>query len=232
MVLAPLPSMESPQPDRLTALGTMTAGLAHELRNPLNAAHLQLSLVARRLRADPADTAAALQALARADHEMKRIATLVEELLDFARPLPLELAPGDLRACAEDVLQALEDEAADAQVALALAPGVETVVRMDAARMRQLLVNLVRNAIEASPPGSVVELSVRGHAEWATLTVADSGPGLPAPASRIFEPFFTTKPEGTGLGLSIVHRIVTDHQGEISVRRQDDRTVFTVLLPR
>jgi signal transduction histidine kinase len=103
---------------------------------------------------------------------------------------------------------------------------------MDVARMQQVLVNLVRNGVEAAPRGGRVEITTRAHNDLATVAVSDDGPGLPTAASRIFEPFFTTKAAGTGLGLSIVHRIVTDHEGEITVRRQDERTVFTVFLPR
>jgi signal transduction histidine kinase len=222
----------SRQAERLAALGTMTAGLAHEIRNPLNAAHLQLSVGARRLAAHPPEVPGALQALAAAEAEMRRLACLLDEFLEFSRPSPVHLAADDLRACAEEVVRALAAEARGAEVTLTLAPGPAVPARMDRERMRQVLVNLGRNALEATGPGGHVELIVRAHPDLVSVAVSDDGPGLPTAASRIFEPFFTTKPTGTGLGLSIVHRIVSDHDGEITVRRQRGRTVFTVFLPR
>ena len=130
------------------------------------------------------------------------------------------------------MLRLLAPEATAEGVTLDLAAGEGVSVRMDAERMKQVLLNLVRNAIEAAGAEGRVAVVVRAHPELASVSVADDGPGLPEAAGRIFEPFFTTKPDGTGLGLSIVHRIVGNHEGEVTVRRQDGRTVFTVYLPR
>ena len=218
--------------ERMAALGTMTAGLAHEIRNPLNAAHLQLSVVQRRLRQCPADAKGALEAVALADCEMQRLASLVDEFLDFSRPRPLRLHETDLRALTEEALGLTATHGAASGVALTLSPGAPVCVCVDPDAIKQVLLNLVRNAIEASGRGGTVEVAVHAHRQRATIAVSDDGPGLPAAQARMFEPFFTTKPCGTGLGLSIVHRLVTDHEGEISARRHQGRTVFTVSLPR
>ena len=218
--------------ERLAGLGTMAAGLAHEIRNPLNAAHLQLTLLERRLKrqAGP-DLPGALSAASVVGGEMHRLAELVEEFLQFARPQPLRIATMDLRLCAEQVVALIQPEAAATGKHLSLSPGAPVLARLEEERIKQVVHNLVRNAVEAAHPGGQIHVRVEAEPGWGRLEVEDDGPGIPAHNPPIFEPFFTTKPGGTGLGLAIVSRIVGDHGGEVGVESRPGRTIFRVRLP-
>ncbi len=218
--------------ERLASLGTMAAGLAHEIRNPLNAAHLQLTLMQRRIgRIEGPEVAGVRQAADLAATEMKRLAALVEEFLQFARPQPLRLAKSNLRATAEEVVALIAPEAEAQGVDLMLEPGPAPALLLDDERLKQVILNLVRNAIEATGRGGCVRLEIEVRPGEAALLVVDDGPGLPSLDAPIFEPFYTTKQGGTGLGLAIVHRIISDHGGRIGLESRPGKTTFSVLLP-
>jgi PAS domain S-box-containing protein len=218
--------------ERLASLGTMAAGLAHEIRNPLNAAQLQLTVVQRRLgRSSGADIEGAKGAAEIVMSEMKRLAGLVGEFLQFARPQPLRLARADLRATCTEVLALVGAEATTLGSDLALDEGVGVLASIDDERMKQVLLNLVRNALEATGRGGKVRLRVAAREGEAHLSVEDDGPGLPSSDAPVFEPFFTTKEGGTGLGLAIVDRIIADHGGRIGVESRPGRTIFSIALP-
>ncbi|MBI2898122.1 MAG: histidine kinase [Deltaproteobacteria bacterium] len=227
--------VERSRTERLASLGTMAAGLAHEIRNPLNAAHLQLALVQRRLgRPSGPDVRGALAAADLVSTEMTRLAMLVEEFLQFARPHSLKLESTDLRCTAEEVVALLAPEAVSAGIQLSVeGPGTVPAI-LDHERMKQVILNLLRNAIEAVGSGGRVRVTVGLDGEPAAhahLDVEDDGPGLPSGDTRIFEPFFTTKPGGTGLGLAVVHRIVSEHGGRVAYESRPGHTVFRVSLP-
>ena len=223
-------SIRTRRAERLASLGTMAAGLAHEIRNPLNSAHLQLTLLERRLgRAEP-DVDASREAAKLAASEVKRLAALVGEFLDFARPQPLRRGQADLRQTAETIVSLVKPEAEKAGVALALEAGAPVRTEYDDEKIKQVLHNLVRNAIEATGPGGHVRVRVTAPGGDAVLEVEDDGPGIPTDAP-VFEPFFTTKEAGTGLGLAIVHRIVSDHGGVVDIRRRPGLTTLAVSLP-
>jgi len=216
--------------ERLASLGTMAAGLAHEIRNPLNAAHLQLSVARRRLARTTGDSGAA-RAVELAGAEMARLAGLVEDFLQFARPQPLRLERADLRAFAHDTVALVAPEASALGAGLDIGAGAPVFTDFDREKMKQVLLNLVRNALEAAGRGGKVRIDVQHRDGSAALTVEDNGRGFPEDAP-IFEPFFTTKVGGTGLGLAIAHRIVADHGGVLSAAsRPGNTTVFSVLLP-
>jgi PAS domain S-box-containing protein len=217
--------------ERLAALGTMAAGLAHEIRNPLNAASLQLQVVERRLRRERPKVEGALEASGLVGVEMKRLANLVDEFLQFARPQPLRLVRADLRHTVEELVALIRPEAIAAGVEVSLRKGDGASVQIDEERIKQVLLNLLRNALEAAGRGGRIELRVRADAVGVIIEVEDDGPGLPSSDAPIFEPFYTTKESGTGLGLSIVHRIISDHGGTIGVQSRPGRTVFTLSLP-
>jgi signal transduction histidine kinase len=222
--------------ERLASLGMMAAGLAHEIRNPLNAAHLQLALLQRRLaRVDGPDLDGAKAAGELISTEMQRLAALVGDFLQFARPQPLRLEAADLAVVARAVVALVEPEAAALGVDLAVdeeAGAATARAEVDDEKLTQVLLNLLRNALEATGRGGRIRVSVTGDRASARLAVVDDGPGLPAPDAPIFEPFYTTKQGGTGLGLAIVHRIVADHGGRVTVDSRPGRTCFTVALPR
>jgi len=205
--------------ERLATVGTLTAGLSHEIRNPLNAAGLQLSVLERRIaKLTPELQPALLEPLSLVRDEIRRLDALLEEFLQFARPRelrPERLSPGLIAA---SVTALLQGDAERRGVQLSCVAEGWPEVQGESDRLRQVLVNLLINALDAAGEGGAVELSgavVEGRLE---LHVDDSGPGVPPERrERIFEPFFTDKPRGSGLGLAIVHAIVVQHGGAISV---------------
>jgi len=162
---------------------------------------------------------------------LTRLAALLVVFLQFARPQNLRRVRADLRLTVESVVTLLRPEAEQLGTTLEMEAGESVLAEIDEDRMKQVLVNLVRNAIDAAgPEGNVVVrvMITDGHARF---EVEDDGPGIP-PGARIFEPFFTTKQAGTGLGLTIVHRIVGDHGGRVDVDSRPGRTIFAVTVPR
>ena len=218
--------------EHLASFATMAAGITHEINNPLNAAHLQLTILQRRLkRLDGSDAATALEAAQGVSTEIQRVSALAQEFLEFSRPPPIERSRVELLAVVEDVVWLCRPEADSARVALDLGEKSSIQAEVDHERIKQVVLNLTRNAIEAVGPGGHVRLSVCGREGDALILVEDDGPGLPASYEEIVEPFFTTKKHGTGLGLAVTHRIVADHDGSIAVDRRAGRTIFTVTLP-
>ncbi len=221
------------QHEKLAAVGTLAAGLAHEIRNPLNGAQLHVSFLERALKKTTAD-AEMMGAVHVVGEEIKRLADLVSEFLDFARPRPPSLRDITARPLAERVMHLVSQKAEEARAALTLDfPSRDPKLRVDASKMEQVLLNLLTNAIEAVAPGGHghVTLRVRRQPRSVCFEIEDDGPGLPSPDAPIFDPFFSTKPHGTGLGLAITHRIVTDHGGDITVESSPGRTAFRVSLP-
>ncbi len=217
--------------ETLAALGTLAAGLAHEIRNPLNAAQLQLMLVERAIaKAGDAVDKKALSSSSLVKSELSRLGGLVEDFLAFARPSGLRVSSAELSDICHSVAALLDGDAKEAGVELQIEAEHDVFARADSEKLKQVLINLLRNGIEAAGEAGVVLLRCYRIAQNVYIEVIDSGPGIPEHID-IFEPFATSKEGGTGLGLPIVHRIVTDHDGVLTVSRRDDRTVFSVELP-
>lgn len=219
--------------ERLAAVGTLAAGLAHEVRNPLNSALLQLQVLKRRIeRQAPPDNL--LPVLTVVQDEIHRLERLVNDFLAFAQPRPVEFTPTELNRVVESVGELIRPEAEMRGVAVEVELD-PTAGRIEAApeQLRQVLLNLTRNALEAMQDGGALSLGTQGPDTEGNvaLFVADTGPGFPEEAP-VFDAFYTTKPTGTGLGLAIVHRIIGEHAGTISVESRPGRTRFTVRLPQ
>jgi signal transduction histidine kinase len=216
--------------DRLAAMQTMSAGFAHEVRNPLNAAQLQLELLERRLRRDGHD-ARLVEPTELAQKEMDRLTSLLNDFLAFARPPDLYVQERDVAAIVRQAAE-LERRAAEhhgAELAIDAAP---LIAAIDGPKLQQVVSNLVRNAIEAIPPGGHVSVALVPGAEHFVIRVGDDGPGIPEEIRpRIYEPFFTTKESGTGLGMSIVHSLVAMHGGTIDLDTGPNGTRFDVVIP-
>ncbi|HUH05198.1 MAG TPA: ATP-binding protein, partial [Kofleriaceae bacterium] len=217
--------------EKLAAVGTLSAGLAHEVRNPLNGAKLQLHVLQRRLERDPT-TCNYADPLRLVHQEIDRLSGLVHDFLEFARPSHLALGAIDLRRVVADVLTMAHPEAEARGVELhADYPAEPLVIEADGAKISQVILNLVRNAIEAVLEGGRVWVTLRAAQPGAVLVVRDDGPGIkPEHLVRIFEPFFTTKDGGTGLGMAISHSLISQHGGQITART-DGGAVFEVTLP-
>jgi len=222
--------------EKLAAVGTMTAGLSHEIRNPLNAAALQLAVVERRVRALAAELhEPLLEPILLVRGEIVRLEHLVQDFLLFARPAEVRSQPVALHGVVSAVVQLLAGDAERRGIRLASELD-EALPRVagDPERLQQVLMNLALNALEVVPEGGAVRISASSTDSEVRLRVEDSGPGIaPEARGRLFEPFFTTKPTGSGLGLPIVHAIVTQHGGEIAIEASSlGGACFAVRLPR
>jgi two-component system, NtrC family, sensor histidine kinase HydH len=230
--------------EKLAAVGTMTAGLSHEIRNPLNAAALQLSVLERRIQRLPNDARPPLlEPLTLVKDEIRRLDHILEDFLQFARPREFVARPVDIVPVVTKVLDLLGGEAERRGVRLERDLESVPPIAGDEERLRQVLVNLALNAIEAVAGGGLVRVACRldppaseptGAGSPVAIFVDDDGAGVPPESrERIFEPFFTTKAEGSGLGLSIVHAIVTQHGGRIRVEESPDGGArFALRLPQ
>jgi two-component system sensor histidine kinase HydH len=203
--------------EKLAAVGTMTAGLSHEIRNPLNAALLQLEVLARRVRKLPADSQPQLfEPLQLVRDEITRLEHLLQDFLQFARPRELKLRPTALSPLVSAVVELLSGEAARRSIRLQRQGPEDLMIQGEDEPLRQVLMNLTLNALEATPAGGEVQVSVIPRQDDVLVAVDDSGPGIDAAARhRVFEPFFSTKANGSGLGLPIVHAIITQHGGAV-----------------
>jgi signal transduction histidine kinase len=220
--------------EKMAVLGTFASGLAHEVRNPLNSIGLQLSLLERRIgRVEPGIGLEMSELTRIIREEVKRLDELVGDFLLFSRTDRLKYRPASLDAVVEEVIQLLGPEAGAARVRLERTTVGASLpsLQMDAEKIKQVVINLVRNAIEAMPDGGLVTVEHGAVDGQARLVVRDTGPGLPEGVD-VFQLFVTTKPKGTGLGLSIVQQIVLQHGGEITAASVAGKgAAFTVTLP-
>jgi PAS domain S-box-containing protein len=220
------------QNERLATAGVLAAGLAHEIRNPLNGASLHVSVLDRALAKSADVSPSAREATEVLRAEIRRLGALVTDFLEVARPRPLTRLEHDVNDIAKSVGTLLSPEAEQRKVSLRIEPSpFAATASVDAERVKQVLVNLVRNGLEAVKDGGHVGVRVRRLPNDVELDVFDDGPGIPAADAPIFDAFYTTKDRGTGLGLSIVQRIVSDHGGDVGFKSVPGSTTFTVRLP-
>jgi len=220
--------------ERLSSLGQMAAGLAHEIRNPLGS----IQGAAELLGDDAPAGSKKRELLDVLRKESKRLNAVVDHFLDFARPRPLALASVDIAPVVERAVSQIKlDAAARAIVIDTHVPAALPRVEADVEQLHQVFLNLLLNAIAASPDGAHIDVTgeraSRDSRAAVSIAVHDRGPGIPADIlPRVFDPFFTTREHGTGLGLSISHTIVSDHGGAIDIQSAPGRgCTVTVTLP-
>jgi signal transduction histidine kinase/putative methionine-R-sulfoxide reductase with GAF domain len=222
------------QSEKMAVVGTFASGLAHEVRNPLNSIALQLSVLDRRVAPLPARVAGEIKELVGViRQEVKRLDNLVGDFLQFSRSNRVQYRQTALDALVDEVIRLLRPEARASGVSLRRQRIGEAIpdMRVDPEKMKQVVINLVQNAIEAMPEGGVATVESGLVDGRAVLVVRDSGPGLPE-GLDVFQLFVTTKAEGTGLGLSIAQQIVLEHGGEIAAASEPGKgATFTVSLP-
>jgi two-component system, NtrC family, sensor histidine kinase HydH len=227
---------EDQEMQRLAAVRTLTAGLSHEIRNPLNAAALQLAVLERRIRRMPGEVQAdALQPLVLVQEEIRRLDQLLEEFLLFARPHEVDHQPVLVAPLVERVTELLTTDAESRGIRLTLHLESDLKTRGEESRLREIVMNLMLNALDASPQGGEIRVSAcAAGLHQLELRVEDAGPGVsPELREKVLQPFFTTKPRGTGLGLAIVQSIVTQHGGSLHLDTSDlGGASFRIQLPR
>jgi len=220
--------------EKLAGVGELAAGIAHEIRNPLASMSGALELLCQE---DLTNDEQRVKLRSIVSREVDQLNRLVEDFLVYARPAPPKLISVDVCHLLREVVDSFSQDPlwGEHQVML---EGIEAIkAQVDPEQIRQLLWNLLRNAMEASPLGASVRVIIEEESEaslgWFVIKVVDKGAGIdPAILPTLFEPFKTTKETGTGLGLSIVHRIVENHGGHVEITcPESGGTVVNVIIP-
>jgi len=230
--------------ERLSALGTLAAAMAHEIRNPLEALNLNLALLNHNLEIRPGGTQEGEKAgkyLKILESEVYRLEKIVDNFLSFARPSSEPMAPVRLDAIIRQVGELIANQARSRKISLELALEEAVVVAGSEDQLKQAFLNLAINSLEAMPEGGTLRISLEASGgaameslrRMAVVNIQDTGVGIPAEQiPRLFDPYFTTRPKGTGLGLTIVHRIIREHHGSIAAASTPgEGSTFTVELP-
>jgi signal transduction histidine kinase len=215
--------------DRLASLGKLSAGIAHEVRNPLTGISLLLDDLHDRAVAASADQIMIKKAVA----EIDRVERLINALLNYSSPARVEFRQSDLNLVVHDTVLLMRRQCERQKVQISANVSQFHHFLFDPEKIKQALLNITRNALEAMPDGGEIIIATAADDDHASITITDTGPGInEADLPLIFEPFFTRKGAGTGLGLSITQRIVEEHHGKIHVvSKSSGGTIFTIILP-
>jgi signal transduction histidine kinase len=243
-IMAPLPNTlpESgaaiERQEKLASLGVFATGIAHEIRNPLTAIKVRLFSLKQSYRPGTSEN----EDLHVIGTEIDRLERIVRDFLQFARPAEPDLKTVPITALLNNIRELLSSELAKRSVEVKVEISSELFVKVDANKIKQVLLNLVQNAADSMPKGGTVTLSTRidrrvllgRPTQVVMIDVTDTGTGMPAEIQkRLFDPFFTTKEYGTGLGLPISARIVEKHGGVMEYKTQPNcGTTFTIVLPK
>ncbi len=214
---------------RLASLGTLAAGVAHEIRNPLSSIKgLATYFMERNENAEDKDVAKIMI------HEVDRLNRVVSQLVELARPLTISKKPVRMKAVIDNSIKLLEREASEKNIRIINhAQSDEIEIALDKDRIIQVLLNLYLNAIESMEKGGRLTIDVSEKDKGVLIKVSDTGSGISEnDLGLVFDPYFTTKSDGTGLGLAIVHNIIEAHEGKITVQSLPGKgAVFTIFLP-
>jgi two-component system, sporulation sensor kinase E len=220
--------------ESLAALTTLTAGVAHEIKNPLASIGIHLQLMQKQLKdRDAVSTADLKPYLDIVGEEVDRLNMILVDYLMAVRPSEARLELRDLNEVIRDITSFLRFELRDAGVELVTEfseiPGVE----IDEKSLKQAMLNLIKNAIDAMPGGGQLWIGTSGKGDTVTIRVRDTGKGIPEDLiGKIFEPYFTTKDFSSGLGLTVVYKIMKEHRGEVAVSsREGEGTTFALTFP-
>ncbi|HEX3661253.1 MAG TPA: ATP-binding protein [Acidobacteriaceae bacterium] len=215
---------------RMASIGRLTAGVGHEVKNPINAIVVHLELLRNKVHAG----GDALRHLDIIQSEIRRLDRVVQTLVDFSRPVELQLKDQDLRNVVSSVLMLASAELETRGVVVeSQMPSRPVISRVDADLLEQALLNIVINGAQAMSSGGNLSVRVSDDSRWATIRIKDQGEGIPDEIrSRIFDLYFTTKKEGSGIGLAMTYRIVQMHHGQIDVEsKSGSGTTFVLRLP-
>jgi signal transduction histidine kinase len=216
---------------RMSAIGRLTSGVAHEVKNPINAIVVHLELLKNKLDGASPSATRHLDVI---EMEIKRLDRVVQTLVDFSRPVELQLHEGDLRGVISDVLALAAEELSTRGVRVhSQLPAEPVLVNVDADLMKQAALNVIQNGAQAMPEGGRLDVILECVGIFAVLRILDEGAGIPDEIrEKIFDLYFTTKAEGSGIGLAMTYRILQLHHGSVEVQsRQDRGTEFRFRIP-
>ena len=216
---------------RMAAIGRLTRGVGHEVKNPINAIVVHLELLKTKL---GEDSAPAIRHLDVIDAEIHRLDRVVQTLVDFSRPVELQLREQDLRPVIGDVLALAAEELSTHNVSLVShMPSAPLVANIDADLLKQAVLNVIQNGAQAMQQGGTLEVVLEEDHKSGVLRIADEGPGIPSDIrEKIFDLYFTTKSGGSGIGLAMTYRVLQLHHGSVEVQsRQGRGTEFLLRIP-
>jgi signal transduction histidine kinase len=217
---------------RMAAIGRLTSGVGHEVKNPINAIVVHLELLKTKLGDASAPAVRHLEVI---DAEIHRLDRVVQMLVDFSRPVELQLREQDLRSVIGDMLALAAEELSTRNIILIdRMPSKPLIAHCDADLLKQAVLNVIQNAAQAMPEGGNLEVALEEDRKSAVLRIADEGPGIPDEIrEKIFDLYFTTKTGGSGIGLAMTYRILQLHHGSVEVqsRRGGCGTEFLLRIP-
>ncbi len=221
--------------ENLASLTTLAAGVAHEIKNPLASIGIHIQLMRKELKQTGCiDKEGAEEYLEIIDEEIERLNSIVVDFLFAVRPMDTRLKREDINKLAEDLIDFIKYELEEhgVEVAMNFSKAVPKL-EIDIKYMKQVLLNIIKNAIAAMPDGGKLEISTTRKDDQVLIQIRDNGVGISEEnMAKIFEPYFTTKDFGSGLGLTVVYKIIREHGGEITLdSKEGEGTLFTIALP-
>ncbi|MCM2369364.1 two-component system sensor histidine kinase NtrB [Aporhodopirellula aestuarii] len=220
--------------ERYTGLGSLAAGLQHEIKNPLSALALHVQLLCERL-AKGTDDPEVNESLDIINTEVKRIGAVLDGFRNYASINEIGLTPVDVTLLVEKLIRLLRPQAEKQNVKIRVEPAREMLglIQADSVRLEQVLLNLAINAIASMPNGGVLRFVITGEDSSIRIDVIDNGNGIPDDIqTKIFDPYFTTRSDGTGMGLALCDKIIRQHNGNLDFETSPEGTTFTVMLPK